>query len=303
MHMSPRRRALPPLNALRAFEAFGRHGRMTTAADELCVTHGAVSRQIRQLEQWLGYPLTEGPKTQLKLTPQAEKLLAAASAAFDLIQEAAAPERGADQEVRLGCHGTMAIRWLIPRLGDFAERHPDVRLQLKEIVGEADLAATPEVDALIQLRQSCSAGEEQVAIMPTWYGPVMSPRRWTALGRDVERLMGEPRLHTRTWPQAWDIWARASGLSVPPETAGRDFDHFSHALEAAAAGLGVAMAPWIFVADDVTAGRLAAPLGFVEQPARVVLVRHTGRPHPGLDRLAAWLAEQGELTPPPSAAS
>jgi LysR family glycine cleavage system transcriptional activator len=68
--MAPRRRALPPLNALRAFEAFGRHGRMTTAADELCVTHGAVSRQIRQLEEWLGYPLTEGPKTQLRLTPQ-----------------------------------------------------------------------------------------------------------------------------------------------------------------------------------------------------------------------------------------
>jgi DNA-binding transcriptional LysR family regulator len=135
--------------------------------------------------------------------------------------------------------------------------------------------------------------------MPNWYGPVMSPGRWRALGGDVGRLMAEPRLHTLTWPQGWDNWARASGHAASPEKAGRHFDHFSHALEAAAAGLGVAMAPWIFVADDVTAGRLAAPLGFVEQPGRVVLVRHAGRPHPGLDRLAAWLAEQGELTPPP----
>ena len=71
--MAPRR-SLPPLNALRAFEAFARHGRMTRAAEALCVTHGAVSRQIRQLEQWLGFALTEGPKTQLRLTARALRL-------------------------------------------------------------------------------------------------------------------------------------------------------------------------------------------------------------------------------------
>src|SRR5471030_2548633 len=106
----PSRRALPPLNALRAFEAFGRNGRMTAAADELFVTHGAVSRQIRQLEQWLGFPLTEGPKTQLKLTPEARRLLGAASAAFDLIGEAAARTPVADKDLRLACSGTLAIR-------------------------------------------------------------------------------------------------------------------------------------------------------------------------------------------------
>src|ERR1700760_3551457 len=110
------RRSLPPLNALRAFEAFGRHGRMTTAADELFVTHGAVSRQIRQLEQWLGYPLTEGPKTQLRLTPEAQRLLGAAGTALDLIGEAAAPAPSEAEELRIACHGTLAIRWLIPRL-------------------------------------------------------------------------------------------------------------------------------------------------------------------------------------------
>src|ERR1700760_541442 len=100
------RRTLPPLNALRAFEAFGRHGRMTTAADELFVTHGAVSRQIRQLEQWLGYPLTEGPKTQLRLTADARRLLEAASAAFDLIGQAVSPAQAGGTDLRLACHGT-----------------------------------------------------------------------------------------------------------------------------------------------------------------------------------------------------
>src|SRR5580698_4833926 len=125
---SPPRRALPPLNALRAFETFGRHGRMTAAADELFVTHGAVSRQIRQLEEWLGDPLTEGPKTQLRLTADARRLLQAASAAFDLIGQAASPAQTGGADLRVACHGTFAIRWLIPRLADFAQRHPDIHI-------------------------------------------------------------------------------------------------------------------------------------------------------------------------------
>src|ERR1700761_6089248 len=111
----PRRRALPPLNALRAFEAFGRLGRMTIAADELFVTHGAVSRQIRQLEQWLGYPLTQGPKTALKLTPEAVRRHEVLGEAFDLIQEAASRAKPVEDDLRVSCYGTLAIRWLIPR--------------------------------------------------------------------------------------------------------------------------------------------------------------------------------------------
>ena len=295
--MPPRRRALPPLNALRAFEAFGRHGKMTTAADELYVTHGAVSRQIRQLEEWLGYPLTEGPRTQLRLTAQAQRLLGAASTAFDLIHEAAAP--AGERELRLACYGTLAIRWLIPRLPDFVARHPEIRLQLREISGELDFEALEGVDAAIQLRVTHPPGQHQTAIAGNWHGPVLAPQRWAALGEDRERLLREPRLHTRTWPQGWDNWARAAGVALPPGVTERSFDHFSHALEAAAAGLGVATAPWIFVADDVTAGRLAAPLGFVAEPGRTVLVRPQGREGPALDSLAAWLAEQGRLMPPP----
>ncbi|MGZ3274396.1 MAG: LysR substrate-binding domain-containing protein [Caulobacteraceae bacterium] len=295
----PRRRALPPLNALRAFEAFGRHGKMTSAADELFVTHGAVSRQIRQLEEWLGYPLTEGPKTQLRLTAQAQRLLGAATTAFDLIQEAAAPAAAGEREVRLACYGTLAIRWLIPRLPDFVERHPDVRLQLREIAGGLDFEDLEDVDAAIQLRTTHPAGQDQTVICGNWHGPVLSPQRWAALGEDRERLLREPRLHTHTWVQGWENWSRAAGVALPAGVVERSFDHFSHALEAAAAGLGVATAPWIFVADDVTAGRLVAPLGFVAEPGRTVLVRSRSRTNPALQRLAAWLAEQGQRMPPP----
>ena len=214
----PRRRALPPLNALRAFEAFGRHGKMTTAADELFVTHGAVSRQIRQLEEWLGYPLTEGPKTQLRLTPQAQRLVGAATAAFDLIQEAARrrPHAGEPARLRLACFGTLAIRWLIPRLPDFVERHPDIRLQLREISGEIGFRGLwSGVDAAIQLRESHPPGQHHTAIFANWHGPVLSPQRWAALGEDGQRLLREPRLHTRTWPQGWENWGSAAGIALP----------------------------------------------------------------------------------------
>jgi DNA-binding transcriptional LysR family regulator len=295
----PRRRALPPLNALRAFEAFGRHGRMTTAADELFVTHGAVSRQIRQLEEWLGYPLTEGPKTQLRLTPQAERLLGAATTAFDLIHEAAAPAPVGERELRLACYGTLAIRWLIPRLADFVERHPDIRLQLTEIAGHLDFEAIEGVDAAIQLRVNHPPGQHHTPICANWFGPVLSPQRWKALGEDRERLLREPRLRTLTWPQGWENWSRAADVALLAGVTERNFDHFSHALEAAAAGLGVATAPWIFVADDVIAGRLVAPLGFVAEPGRTVLVRTQGRASPAMERLTAWLAEQGQRMPDP----
>ena len=292
------RRALPPLNALRAFEAFGRHGRMSTAADELFVTHGAVSRQIRQLEQWLGFPLTEGPKTQLRLTPEARRLLGAASAAFDLIEEAAARAPSGGRDLHLACYGTFAIRWLIPRLPDFVERHPDIRLQLREIAGEVDFEVMSGVDAAIQLRSAAQPGQAQIPFLPNLYGPVVSPSRWASLGGDTERLLAQPRLHTRTWPQAWSNWAKAARRPLAAADVERSFDHFSHALEAAAAGLGVAMAPWVFVADDVTSGRLLAPLGFIRLPGRLALVHPAGRSDPAVDSFGAWLVEQGARTPP-----
>ena len=154
------------------------------------------------------------------------------------------------------------------------------------------------VDAAIQLRSGAAPGMEETAFLGNSYGPVVSPLRAAALSDPLE-LLTEPRLHTRTWPQAWPNWAKAAKIGLRAPAVERNFDHFSHALEAAAAGLGAAVAPWTFVADDVEAGRLAAPLGFLKFPERVTLIRPSGRANPAIDSFALWLLEQGQRMPPP----
>src|SRR5262249_29696517 len=120
------KRALP-LNALRAFEAAARHGRMTAAAAELHVTHGAVSRQVRHLEAVLGVRLFEGPKSRLTLTEAGRNLLPRLTAAFGEIE--AAVDAVADRDegpLDVSCTSTFAMRWLLPRLHRFNARHPAV---------------------------------------------------------------------------------------------------------------------------------------------------------------------------------
>jgi len=130
----------------------------------------------------------------------------------------------------------------------------------------------------------------------------MATARAKALAGEPAKLLLEPRLHTRTWPQAWSNWAKAARVLLPAPDVERSFGHFSHALEAAAAGLGVAMSPWVFVADDLEAGRLAAPLGFIKLPGRLTLSRPAGRANPALDRFSEWLVEQGiRMGSPPKA--
>ena len=128
---------LPPLSALRAFEAFARLGRMTLAGEELCVTHGAVSRQVRSLEATMGLRLTTGPRHQLKLTEAGELLAASLTQAFDQIRTTVASLHPTT-ELHLSCIGTLAIRWLIPRLSAFHQLHPQIRVRVTESYAPVD---------------------------------------------------------------------------------------------------------------------------------------------------------------------
>lgn len=296
------RRQLPSLNALRAFEAFGRHGRMTLAADELCVTHGAVSRQIRQLEEHLGVALTEGPRTRLRMTQAGLRLAQALSPAFDQIEAAVPrPEPVGPQPLVVSCLPTFAMKWLIPRLPGFQAAHPDIPVRVAESNGPFDFKGDG-VDLAIRMRSPDMAVTYDSVVTPFmehFHGPVMAPEL-TKTPMTLEQVCALPRLLTRTFPESWSDWARNFEVAdLPPPVSEQEFDHYFYMLEAAAAGMGVAIGPWAFVQRDLASGRLVAPLGFTPGRAKIVAVTPPDGATDEAVLFRDWLLSEGASTPHP----
>jgi DNA-binding transcriptional LysR family regulator len=294
-------RSLPPLNALRAFEAFGRRGRMTLAADELCVTHGAISRQIRQLEDHLGVALTEGPRNRLTLTETGLTLAQALTLALDQVEAALPQPAGSgDGTLVVSCLPTFAMKWLIPRLPDFVAAHPEIQARIVESNGPFDFRADG-VDLAIRMRLPDAPPSPDADVTPFlkhYVGPVASSDL-AAQVSDVDSLARLPRLHTRTFLESWAEWEAAAGVALPPAAVNREFDHYFYMLEAAAAGLGVALSPFAFAEHDLTAGRLVAPLGLIPGQARVCALTPKGKATRAARRFRDWLVVQGAATAPP----
>lgn len=296
------RRQLPSLNALRAFEAFGRHGRMTLAADELCVTHGAISRQIRHLEEQLGVTLTEGPRSRLRLTEAGLKLAQALSPAFDQIEAAVPrPVEAGPRPLVVSCLPTFAMKWLIPRLPRFQAAHPDVPVRVAESNGPFDFKADG-IDLAIRMRSPDTVVTYDAVATPFmehYHGPVMAPELAIS-PMTLEQVFAMPRLLTRTFVESWSDWARNFALDyLPPAVSEQEFDHYFYMIEAAAAGLGVAIGPWAFVQRDLASGRLVAPLGFVSGRARIVAVTPPDGATDQAILFRDWLLSEGASTPSP----
>ncbi|MEZ5668610.1 MAG: LysR substrate-binding domain-containing protein [Alphaproteobacteria bacterium] len=291
-------RGLLPLNALRAFEATARTGRMGRAADELSVTHGAVSRQVRQLEAVLGCRLVEGPRHDQRLTQAGLLLAQGLTPAFEMMERAttAVMRRGV-AELQVSCLATLLMRWLIPRLHRFKARHPeiDVRLSASD---EPVAFAREHIDlAIRRLAAPFPDGTAAVPFLPEQVGPVLAPRLTPAGGVHGPRdLLAVPRLHTASRRDAWPDWMARVGMDGLAVDQGAEFEHFYFMLEAAAAGLGVAIGPYPLVADDLAAGRLVAPLGFVDGGHAYVAYWPRQGGHPAAAAFAAWLAEEGRAT-------
>ena len=298
---------LPPLSALRAFEAAARLGRMTAAADELSVTPGAISRQVRQLEQYLGVPLFGGSKARPTLTSAAHVLQPVLTNAFahiaDAVREVSDPSRG---PLDVACFSTFTVKWLIPRLFDFQAQHPGIEVRLRTSDAGTDDGRL-RGDLVITTEASAPTRDTPTTqrLFPEHLGPVLSPelaQQWP-LHRPADLTdpaLAPLRLHTRTRRNAWDMWGTAVGAPLPAHSpSAPEFEHYYFTLEAAVRGLGIAVAPWHLVMDDVHAGRLVAPLGFVASGYDYVLQRRTRGTQPRLDVFCAWLQAQAATTPAP----
>lgn len=262
--------AMPPLNALKAFEAAARHLSFTRAAVELNVTPGALSHQIRGLEDFLGLRLFERRTRSVALTAQGKLLYPGLQAGFGLIREAVAGLRAGDDDrvLVLSTSPGLTAKWLAARLYRFAEAHPDIDLRISSSPSYANFAADG-VDAAIRSAPS-SAGNDSTLVYEKLVEArliaVCSPKLIERVGPlDRPGVLGQvPFLHDDAlagYPEApsWARWLEAVGLPGGNLTRGLRFNHSNHALDAALEGAGLLLTQNILAHDDLRNGRLVMP--------------------------------------------
>ncbi len=292
------RRLLPPLNAVRAFEAAARCGSFKDAAEELGVTHGAISRQVHLLEEWLGAPvLFRRLARGVALTDEGEALLASVGGALDGIAAAARQHRERHggkvvRPLRVNALATFSLRWLLPRLTHFREDHPGIEVQLTTANEPVD-ALPEDYDVIIRGGPDAFHGFVSYPVMGERRLPVCSPALADlATVSDLER---HTLLHVASMPRLWRDWLIEAGYAELKPRQGLTLDHFYLSIQAAIDGLGVAMGPTALVSDDLAAGRLVTPFPEVSLPARsyFAYVPQRDPMNPAGAVFCEWLANAG----------
>jgi LysR family transcriptional regulator, glycine cleavage system transcriptional activator len=258
---------LPPLSALRAFAAAGRHLSFQRAAAELSVTPTAISHQIKRLEEDLGIELFRRLTRKLQLTEAGRTLLPEVAGAFDKLANAVERVKASGDSGMLTISAliTLAYRWLAPRLPKFQARHPqiDVRLEASQRLVEF---ARDEVDVGIRHGNGHWTGLTAIKLFDDRFTPLISPKlleKGPPLNTPAD-LVGYRLLRDSPYFE-WEDWFEAAGAAAPPEARGHRFDSSQLAVQAAEGGLGVALVHPDFFAEELESGRLVQPFPIIAE--------------------------------------
>jgi LysR family glycine cleavage system transcriptional activator len=284
-------RSLPPLSTLRAFEATARLGSVSRAAGELGRTHGAVSRQIRALQEHAGLALFERAGTGIRLTREGAAFQAVVSDAL------AALERGylrllddvRGPSLHVACSATFAMRWLVPRLAGFYRRHPEVHVRLS--MTSAGEFRPDGADVLLTWDPPPGSRDPAAVtrLADVAFGPVCAPDYMVRV--EGRALTFATRVARERTSRAWDKWQAVSGRELSWDTE-LTFPHTHLCLEAASAGLGVALIDPRLIREELARGRLVAPCGFAAFPEGLMAIAATDRAaSPPARAFVEWLAE------------
>lgn len=256
---------LPPLNALRAFEAAARHLSITLAAEELHVTPGAVSRQIKLLEETLGLQLLHRGHRQITLTRPGAEYHRAVTKTIDALREATRriKRRATAQrkQLRVRAYTTFAMRWLIPRLSAFHAAHPDVEVLLTASLEDVNFQRE-DLDAAIRLGAGRWPGVTAHRLVDNILSPVCTPalRNGPVKLRKPADLKHFTLLHSIARPDDWAHWLEAAGVAGEVDAAsGMTYQSSSMAYIAALENQGLVMAQMFLVQDDLKTGKLVLP--------------------------------------------
>ncbi|MGO6718852.1 LysR substrate-binding domain-containing protein [Rhizobium ruizarguesonis] len=286
---------LPPLNAVRAFEAVCRHGSILKAAEELNVVRGAVRQQIATLENHFGRKLFTRDGRRLVPTPQASAFAEASSAAFDILLRAASELEGVvPGRIRLGVPSAFAVWWLMPRVAGMQASLGDT-VDIVPMTVVEPLQMHPELDAVIMGGEyRPAAGITALRFMADEFGPVATPALAATLPKDPAAMGALTMLASHSVPKLWDEWFAESGTPPVVFSRAQEFEDLLLALGAARSGLGIALAPRASIEDDLQRGHLVAPYGFISRPSGYSLCCRTpDAKRPAFAALSGWLLRCG----------
>ncbi|WP_135074822.1 LysR substrate-binding domain-containing protein [Terasakiella sp. SH-1] len=257
---------LPSLSSLQSFSVAAKHQSFTKAANELNQTHGAVSRAVKQLEDYFGVLLFERRNRRLYITSKGKKFAEQITILLEQIEDACEEltSSPSDHKLAISCEPSLAMRWLMPRLEEFRTIHAGLDIHLSTAGGPIDLA---ENGIDIAIRRSDFKWAEDYWVTDLGneaIGPVCSPS-YIEKHPDLNWTL----LHTRTRTEAWHDWKQLSNQDIQCDNE-KFFDHFYFSLQAAVAGMGVAIGPKILVEDDLKNDLLIAPFGFKETSVNYV---------------------------------
>ena len=290
-------RRLPPLNALRVFEAAARNQSFAAAAEELFITASAVSHQVKSLEKYLGLPLFTRQKRKVFLTPSGEKYFTSVRQAMNEL-EAATQRLVANPEtdiVTLSVAPNFLVRWLMPRMQRFQKRYPDVELQISASTGPADFN-TSSIDMAVYFGSGDWHDVVSLQLSPVYLVPVCSPKLLDSKHplKQPEDLKKHTLIHVSKRMYEWPEWLELAKISNKGFGRGLRLSSNQLATAAAQEGLGVALADSILSSREISEGKLVKPFDIqLDTHQAFYLVYQKGHPVTyGMQAFIDWVTDE-----------
>ena len=291
-------RHVPSLQGLQALVEVAGSGSFTQAAQKLCLTQSAVSRQIQQLESHFGVALFVRSSRSLQLTPEGDQVLASARTILEQLrslEDRLAPKQ---RPFRIRMHVSLAVRWLLPKLSDFYRHHPDVSLAIETVATEVVEPASDSDAYILYLPEPSTAPDcltlFEEALVPVCAPGLGNPTRPLA---SLEDLSGFALLHRSCDQNDWQVWLSANGGKALQEYRHIPFNLDELALDAAARGLGVAMTDMTLAGESIQRGELVIPFG---EPLKTrgiysLCLQPSAAAHPACTLVMQWFTAQTTL--------
>ena len=290
-------RKIPPLNAIRAFEAAGRHVSFTKAAVELNVTHGAVSRQVGLLENWLGTPLFRRSSSQLALTDAGRVYLAEVTSTLDRLAVASMHmlDQAAPTALQISAPPTFAMKWLLSRISGFQRRRPEVEIRLTTSTAPVNFQENGYDIAIRGAHEPLTGCVSRPfmteLIVPVCHADLLDRGQL----REPRDLAGQILISYATEPYSWADWLLAANVVDLKPRGSLKFEQMYFALQAAVDGLGVVLIPLFLAIDDIITGNLCMPFGTLAAKQRQYFA-NAAHSTPIVEVFCEWLLREGQDT-------